>query len=219
MLCPAMLARGLYAIVDAALTTRAGLDIQAFAEAVLDAHPAAIQLRAKQLGGRDHLRLLEGIVRRAESVAVPVYANDRPDLAILAGCAGVHVGQSDVTVGDIRRLDRRLQVGLSTANEEQLAQALMSAPDYVAVGPVFATNSKPDADPAVGMEFLALASKMAKAARIPLVAIGGIDQVRASGIAALAPLGAAISALIPPAGTLGTVATLTRALHTALGGT
>jgi thiamine-phosphate pyrophosphorylase len=213
-----MLARGLYAIVDAALTARAGFDVLGFAEAVLDARPSAIQLRAKQLGGREHLRLLEGIVRRAESVGVPVFANDRPDLAILAGCAGVHVGQSDVAVDDVRRLDRRLQVGLSTANEEQLAQGLAAAPDYVAVGPVFVTNSKPDADPAVGMDFLAIASQMAKEAGIPLVAIGGIDHARARGIAMLAPLGAAISALIPPERTLGTVAMLTRALHTALGG-
>ncbi|HEY5960455.1 MAG TPA: thiamine phosphate synthase [Polyangiaceae bacterium] len=214
-----MLARGLYAIVDVELTIRAGFDVLSFAEAVLDARPAAIQLRAKELGAREHLQLLKGVVRRAESQHIPVYANDRPDLAILAGCSGVHVGQSDVSVPDVRQLDPHLQVGLSTANQEQLQEALALEPDYVAVGPVFPTNSKADADPAVGMRFLAMASQSAKQASIPLVAIGGIDHFRAASVAALAPLGAAISALIPPVPHLGTVSMLTRALHASLGGT
>lgn len=218
MMVANMLARGLYAIVDVDLTKRAGFEVLDFSAAVIDARPALVQLRAKNLGGREHLRLLERIVRRAESSSVPIYANDRPDLAILAGCAGVHVGQSDVSVSDIRRLGPELKVGLSTATEEQLREALSLAPDYVAVGPVYPTNSKSDADPAVGIRFLANASAAAKAADIPLVAIGGIDHGRASSIVGLAPLAAAISALIPPAPHLGTVSMLTRALHLALGG-
>jgi thiamine-phosphate pyrophosphorylase len=218
MMARTMLARGLYAIVDVDLTTQAGFDILSFADALLDARPAALQLRAKQLGGRDHLRLLEAIVRRAESTDVPVYANDRPDLAVLAGCSGVHVGQSDVCVGDVRRLESNLQVGLSTANQAELDEALLVKPDYVAVGPVFATNSKLDADPAVGMDFLAHASGLARDAGIPLVAIGGIDHARAARVAKVVERAAAISALIPPARHLGTVAMLARALHTSLGG-
>lgn len=213
-----MLARGLYAIVDVELTKRAGFDIVDFAAAVLDGRPAAIQLRAKALSAREHLKLLTEIVRRAESGSVPVFANDRPDLAMLAGCFGVHVGQSDVSVADVRRLDAGLKVGLSTASHEQLIEGLQAAPDYVAVGPVFATNSKLDADPAVGIRFLAQAFQLASAAKIPLVAIGGIDHVRAASVALSATEGAAISALIPPVPHLGTVTMLTRALHVSLGG-
>lgn len=213
-----MLARGLYAIVDVELTVKAGFDVLAFAGAVLQARPSAIQLRAKQLGGREHLRLLEQIVQRAEPYGVPVYANDRPDLAILAGCTGVHVGQSDVCIADVRRLDARLEVGLSTATREQVTEALSMGPDYLAVGPVYPTNSKSDADPAVGIRFLAMASQLTAAANVPLVAIGGVDHARASSLAPLAQLGAAISALIPPVPHLGTVSMLTRALHIALGG-
>jgi thiamine-phosphate pyrophosphorylase len=214
-----MLARGLYAIVDVELTVRAGLDVVGFAEAVLDAHPAALQLRAKQLGAREHLRLLSRIVQRAETVTVPVYANDRPDLAILAGAVGVHVGQSDVAVQDVRRLEPRLQVGLSTATQEQVEQALAIRPDYIAIGPVFPTNSKLDADPAVGMVGLSTASRLARAAKIPLVAIGGIDHERAATVAAYADLGAAISALIPSTRDLGAVSARARSLHELLGGT
>lgn len=213
-----MLSRGLYAIVDVELTTRAGFDVLAFASAVLQARPSAIQLRAKRLGAREHLGLLEQIVQRAKLVGVPVYANDRPDLAILAGCTGVHVGQSDLSIPDVRRLDSRLELGLSTATREQILEAISMNPDYVAVGPIYPTNSKPDADPAVGIRFLAAAAQLLGDAKIPLVAIGGVDHARASSLAPLAQLGAAISALIPPVPHLGTVSMLTRALHIALGG-
>jgi thiamine-phosphate pyrophosphorylase len=212
-----MLARGLYAIVDVELTLQAGFDVLGFAGAVLDARPAAMQLRAKSLSAREYLQLLIAVVHRAESLGIPVFANDRPDLAILAGCRGVHVGQSDVSVPDVRQLDPHLQVGVSTANDEQLREALSLAPDYVAVGPVFADASR-ETDPAVGMRFLAGASALAKQAGIPLVAVGGIDHFRAASIAALAPLGAALGALIPPVPHLGTVSMLTRALHASLGG-
>jgi thiamine-phosphate pyrophosphorylase len=147
-----------------------------------------------------------------------VYANDRPDLAILAGCEGVHVGQSDVSVSDIRRLGRQLQVGLSTADTAQLCDALESAPDYIAVGPVFATRSKADAEPAVGLEFLATAFQATSQKGIPLVAIGGVDHARAAEIAQAASLGAAISALFPADRRLVQVTTLARRLHEALGG-
>lgn len=213
-----MLARGLYAIVDVELTNKAGFDVLEFAEAVLDARPSVVQLRAKNLGAREHLRLLQEIVRRAELVDVPVFANDRPDLAILAGCTGVHVGQSDVPIPEVRRLDTRLKLGLSTATREQVVEGLSLAPDYLAVGPVYPTNSKADADPAVGIRFLHAASQLAQAADTPLVAIGGVDHARASSVAPLAQLGAAISALIPPVPHLGTVSMLARALHLALGG-
>lgn len=214
----AMLANGLYAIVDVDLTLRAGYDVLSFSDAVLAARPAVLQLRAKTLGVRDHLGLLRRIVPRAESQGVPFYANDRPDLAMLAGCAGVHVGQSDVSVADVRQLSASLRVGLSTANSVQLLEALSAKPDYIAVGPVFATGSKLDAEPAVGMDFLAYAAQLTQDANIPLVAIGGIGLGCAAEVARLGALGCAISALIAPEQRLDRVTALTRALHEALGG-
>jgi thiamine-phosphate pyrophosphorylase len=214
----AMLANGLYAIVDVDLTLRAGYDVLSFSDAVLAARPAVLQLRAKTLGARDHLGLLREIVPRAESRGVPLYANDRPDLAILAGCTGVHVGQSDVSVADLRQLSTSLRVGLSTANSVQLLEALSAKPDYIAVGPVFATGSKLDAEPAVGMDFLAYAAQLTQDAGIPLVAIGGIGLGCAAAVARFGALGSAISALIAPEQRLDRVTALTRELHEALGG-
>lgn len=98
--------------------------------------------------------------------------NDRVDLALAAGADGVHVGQDDAPVEEVRaQTGGRGLVGVSTHSREQLAAALRTDADYVCVGPVFATPTKPDY-PAVGLE---LVEHVARAADRPWFAIGGID--------------------------------------------
>lgn len=98
--------------------------------------------------------------------------NDRPDLALAAGADGVHVGQDDAPVEAVRaQTGGRLLVGISTHSRQQLAAALTTDADYVCVGPVFATPTKPDY-PAVG---LGLVEHAARVADRPWFAIGGID--------------------------------------------
>jgi thiamine-phosphate pyrophosphorylase len=106
--------------------------------------------------------------------------NDRPDVALLAGASGVHVGQDDLDVEQARRvLGRDKLVGVSTHNLEQFERAAASSADYIAVGPVFGTSSKANPDPVVGVEFIrktrALSDK-------PIVAIGGISVERAASV-------------------------------------
>jgi thiamine-phosphate pyrophosphorylase len=113
----------------------------------------------------------------------------------MAGCDGVHVGQDDLPVSDVRRFAPELRVGVSTHNEEQLEAALALNVDYVAFGPVFATKSKAQPDPTVGLDGLERAARAARARACPLVAIGGIDLDNAGSVAAHADLGAVISAL------------------------
>ena len=129
-------------------------------------------------------------------------ANDRPDLAVLAQCDGVHIGQEDLPLPLVRTLAPGLLVGVSTHNLEQLTAALAERPDYVAFGPVFATASKERPDPSVGLALLAEAHAAAQRAGIPLVAIGGINLERATQIAERAELGAVIAALQPNRGSL-----------------
>jgi thiamine-phosphate pyrophosphorylase len=150
------------------------------------------------------------------AAGVPLFANDRPDLAKMASCDGVHVGQDDLDIADVRRFAPDLKVGVSTHDEMQLRIAVAAAPDYVAFGPVFATASKERPDPVVGVEGLARAASIV-AKRVPLVAIGGIDLERASLIAPIADAGAVIAALLPPDQTTD-VEARARALHRALGG-
>lgn len=187
--------RGLYAIVDVSTLARHGVHPVPFAEAVLSAAPAALQVRAKDLAARPFLELLRELAPRCRRAGVPLVANDRADLAALGGCDMVHVGQDDLPVALVRRIAPRVAVGVSTHDASQLAEALASAPDYVAYGPVFTTHSKDNASPVVGLAGLAAAASMAAAVGVPLVAIGGIDVARARLVAEHAQAGAVISAL------------------------
>jgi thiamine-phosphate pyrophosphorylase len=203
--------RGLYAIVDTTLLTARGIDPLAFAEAVLAARPAALQLRAKNLGKEATLALLRALAPMCRSRGVPLVANDHPELVASAGCDLVHVGQEDAPVDRARLLARGAGVGVSTHAPDQLARALDARPAYVAYGPVFRTTSKERAEPVVGLEGLRQASELARAARIPLVAIGGIDLARAADVAPWVEMIAVIRALVPDAAAPQALAPVTEA--------
>lgn len=176
-----------------------------------------MQLRAKSLGARDYLALLDALAPLAKEKGVPLLANDRPDLAWLAGCDGVHVGQSDLPVDAVRRFRRELLVGVSTHTEEQLEEAFSRTPSYVAVGPIYDTGSKENPEATVGLTLLERAHQLSIRNQIPLVAIGGIDIARAKIVGRWAEYVAVISALIPSDGKLATVTQLAADLHHAIG--
>jgi len=222
--------RGLYPIVDVdslrELSSLAFHDhapkvagesaLLAFAERVLLARPPLLQLRAKHATTRDTLELLRALKPLCLRAGTRLIANDRADLAVLAECDGVHVGQEDLPLAAVRKVAPRLMVGISTHTLEQLAAALADEPDYVAFGPVFSTVSKERPDPTVGLSLLAEAHAAAQSAGIPLVAIGGIDLERARKVAPHAELAAVISALQPNRGSLEGVTEAARALHAEL---
>lgn len=111
---------------------------------------------------------------------VKLIMNDRADLCLAAGFDGLHIGQDDIFPGSARRIigtDRWL--GVSTHNPEQLAEAEKTSADYLAIGPIFATNSKMNPDPVVGLDGLRRARELT---RKPLVAIGGITRANARSV-------------------------------------
>jgi thiamine-phosphate pyrophosphorylase len=189
--------RGLYSIVDVTTLAARNIDPLAFAQAVLAARPAMLQLRAKDLPPRDTLGLLRALASLCHCHGVPLVANDRPDLALLAGCDMVHVGQTDMPIDRVRRIAPTLGVGLSTHNLAQLDVALAVRPAYVAFGPVFTTTSKENADPVVGVAEVRTASARAAIAGVPLVAIGGITLERASELVGVVDAIAVIGDLLP----------------------
>lgn len=198
--------RGLYAIVDVEALERRGLAPIAFAERVLAARPAAIQLRDKRGGARRTLSLLRAIAPLAGRAGVPLFANDRPDLALLAGGDGVHVGQDDVPVSLVHdlsaRAGTRLKVGLSTHNAVQIEEALgqpEAALDYLAVGPIFPTSNKDKPSPVLGLDGLRALAARARSLRpgLPIVAIGGITLQNAGAVGAIADAAAVIGGLLP----------------------
>lgn len=203
--------RGLYPIVDVDVLESAGHDAVRFLEAVLEARPALVQLRAKSLGARATLELLRAFRVHTRRAGVKLFANDRPDLAALAECDGVHVGQSDLPAGEVRRCFPSLELGLSTHTLAELDEALAARPDYVAFGPVFRTQSKRDPDPVVGLDGLTRAAERVRG-QCPLVAIGGIDASNAALVARVADLAAVIGALVPAEPRVGAVASAAREL-------
>jgi thiamine-phosphate pyrophosphorylase len=209
---------GLYPIIDVDSLTALKLPIVDFAKAVLRVRPQMLQLRAKHLSARETLALLRVLQPLCKAAGVELFANDRPDLAVLADCDGVHLGQDDLPVHAARQFAPALKVGISTHDLEQLSTALKDAPDYVAFGPVFSTRSKHRPDPVVGLQALEQALLAAKAHSCSLVAIGGITLENAAQIAEQGVMGAVIGGFLPPDGDLESVASLTLALHLELGG-
>jgi thiamine-phosphate pyrophosphorylase len=189
--------RGLYAIADVDTLDARGLDPVCFADAVLRASPAALQLRAKGVPAREALALLRALAPMCHRAGVPLVANDRPDLAILAGCDLVHVGQADMPIDRVRRIAPGLGVGVSTHTIEQLDAALATRPAYVAFGPIFETHTKADPDPVVGLSRLATAGERAHSAAVPLVAIGGITPERTTDLVEFVDAVAVVSGLLP----------------------
>ena len=146
-----------------------------------------IQLRLKDVSARDLAALTQELVR---SVGVPVIVNDRADVAIAAGAAGVHLGADDMPVGAVRKFaPDGFIIGASVGNDEERNSS--RGADYVGIGPVFGTASKKDAGSAIGIaEF----KRLAVATGLPAVGIGGINasnaraviDAGAAGIAAIA---------------------------------
>jgi thiamine-phosphate pyrophosphorylase len=209
--------RGLYAIVDIEALARRGVAPVPFAERVLAAGPAAIQLRDKRGGARATLDLLRALAPLAAAAGVPLYANDRPDLARIAGCDGVHVGQDDLPVAVVRAAFPDLRVGLSTHDALQIEQAIAEAPDYLAVGPIFATASKENPSPVIGIDGLRALAARARRLRpdLPIVAIGGVTLATAGEVGSIVDAVAVIGALLPDGG-LDDVEARARALHAAI---
>jgi len=175
----------LYAIVDASPTTTTE-SIVALAEKLSSGGVRLIQLRAKYATSRQIYELSRALIERTaapkssdpssidseELSTLKVVINDRPDIAVIAGAAGVHVGQEDLPVEAARKVcPSPLWVGVSTHNLEQLRAADRTSADYIAVGPIFATATKENPSPVVGLDFLREARN---STRKPLVAIGGI---------------------------------------------
>ena len=143
--------------------------------ALADAGCALMQYRAKQLNAREALAQARELRRLLPSITLIM--NDRADLCLAAAFDGVHVGQDDLSPEGARSVvGAERIVGLSTHNPAQMAEALLQPVDYLAIGPVFATGSKANPDPAVGLEGVSEARHLREESgrALPLVAIGGI---------------------------------------------
>jgi thiamine-phosphate pyrophosphorylase len=165
----------LYVILDAGLMKGS---TEETAKQLIEAGVRMLQYRSKSGSARETLEVSRRIAAIAGDRGATFFVNDRPDIAWISVAAGVHVGQTDLSVGDVRSVignDR--WIGVSTHNEVQFRAAINTSADYVAVGPIFLTNSKENPDPVVRTQFIrGMRGLTAK----PIVAIGGITLERAA---------------------------------------
>ena len=183
----------LYAITDTQLSNYTHAEI---VQRLLAGGARLIQLRDKEASAKELLEAARECLQLTRAAGAKLIINDRVDVTLTAEADGVHLGQDDLSVEEAREiLDEGRIIGLSTHSLEQFQAALRTSADYLAVGPVYATATKEQPAPAVGLRLIAAAKAITDR---PIVGIGGITVERAPGvIAAGADSVAVISALYP----------------------
>jgi thiamine-phosphate pyrophosphorylase len=188
--------RGYYAIVDATAALLGDNEaLERRTRQLLDAGPCCLQLRAKQTGAQALAAAARRMLPICRAAGVPFCVNDRLDVALAVGADVIHLGQDDLPLADALRVRLAagrpdLVIGFSTHNAAQAASAASAGADYIGFGPVFATSSKLNPDPVVGLEQLA---QVCRRISVPVVAIGGVRPEQA---VLLAQAGASAAAVI-----------------------
>ena len=187
----------LYPITDRRLS---GLSHAGQVARLCEGGAGLVQLREKHLSPREFFAEAVEAVRAARGLGARVIVNDRADVALAAGADGIHLGQEDLSPEAARRvLGDEAVIGFSTHSVAQAVEAARMPVDYLALGPVFATTSKENPDPVVGLEGLRRVREAV--GPVPLVAIGGITRENARAcLDAGADCVAVIGALLAPGG-------------------
>ena len=164
-----MLDFGLYIIITSPV-----LPYEKIAEICVEEEIELLQLREKKLSDQEVLSIGRNIKSIIKGSKTKLIINDRPDLALLIGADGYHLGQEDISLEDGQKIypDTKIR-GLSTHNLEQANTAILKKLDYIGFGPIYATPTKEKPDPVVGTDQL---ESVLSQANIPVVAIGGIDE-------------------------------------------
>ena len=159
---------GLYIIIDGAFTR----DFVNFTKLAIDAGLKIIQYRDKKIETLEMLKNAIKIQKLTEKSDINFIINDNVEIALKSNADGVHIGQKDEKYENVRKFLPDKIIGLSTENIEQSLIADKTGADYLGVGPVFSTSTKPDAAPPIGPKKL---KEIVKSTTIPIVAIGGIN--------------------------------------------
>ena len=217
-----MTLRGYYAILDVPLGEAGdrwseqdhGSAVER-ATRLLAARPCMLQIRAKGARASDLAALARAVLPAARAAGIPLCVNDRLDVALAVGADAVHLGQNDLPLAEAREIARgRLLIGISTHGLEQARVAIAGGADYIGFGPIFATMTKTNPDPVVGIaglrEVVTLVARskvvaaIAIGAPVPVVAIGGITlqhvaEIASAGASGVALIGAVEGAADPTA--------------------
>ena len=167
------------------------------AEVVLEAvrgGVTTVQLRWKHAPDRALVQQARALINVLRPLGIPLIVNDRVDVALASGADGVHIGQDDIAPADVRELvGERFIVGLSVTSVDEARAVDARVVDYVGLGPVFATASKEDAAPPLGLDGVRAACRELA---VPAVAIGGVSASNAAAVMNTGVVGiAAVSAI------------------------
>jgi thiamine-phosphate pyrophosphorylase len=190
----------LYLVTDRALAR--GRTTVEIVRAAVAGGVTCVQLREKNCSTREFIEEARALLAVLRPLGIPLIINDRVDVALAAGTDGVHLGQQDMAIAEARRLGPAgWLIGVSAESLADAIRAEKEGADYVGVSPVFATPTKTDAAPPLGLEGL---RKIRAAVKIPLVAIGGIHlknahEVIRAGADGLAVISAIVAADSPRA--------------------
>jgi thiamine-phosphate pyrophosphorylase len=186
----------LYPILDTKALAQRGVEWRVAAAAWLEGGAGILQIRHKGHWSREAFAAAQDVARFCREAGAELIVDDRADFALLLE-AGLHVGQDDLSPRDARRLlGPDPLIGFSSHNIQQLSAAGGEPVNYVALGPIFATTSKLNPDPVVGLEEL---RRLRPLMEKPLVAIGGLTRANApDALRAGADSLAVIGDLIPP---------------------
>jgi len=161
----------LYAILDPDQTNGRAADL--VLRQLLEGGAKILQLRAKSLLPRDFLELARRVRERTRAAGCQLIVNDRIDIALACGADGIHLGQEDLPLAAGKKLMGNKIVGISTHDIEQAREAERNGADYIGFGPMFGTTTKDTGLSARGIDML---KQIRAAVKIPIVAIGGINE-------------------------------------------
>ncbi len=188
----------LYLVTDRTLSRqRSSEDIVA---AAVRGGVTCVQLREKHCSTREFVREARSLQPLLRHHKIPLIINDRLDVALAIGADGVHLGQSDMHIGDARRLvGEKMIIGISAENLDDAIVAEQEGADYIGISPVFATDTKVDTAAPLGLEGI---RRVRRAVNIPLVGIGGINltnirEIIGAGADGVAVVSAIVSADCP----------------------
>ena len=165
----------LYAILDPEQTK--GLDGIIVLRRLLEGGAGIVQLRAKIMAPGDFLALAREARALSQAHGCTLIVNDRVDIALACDADGVHLGQEDLPLGAARKLMAQKLIGISTHSVEQATDAERDGADYIGFGPMFGTTTKATGYSARGVDML---RQIRQAVKIPIVAIGGINEQNVS---------------------------------------
>ena len=161
----------LYAVTDRAWTGKQTLYEQV--EAALKGGVTCVQLREKELDETAFLQEAKELCALCRRYGVPFLVNDNVEIAIACGADGIHVGQEDLTAGEVRRrVGENMILGVSVHTVEEACQAVRDGADYLGLGAVFPTSTKTDVEQMSNETLRAICD----AVDVPIVAIGGINR-------------------------------------------